>query len=57
MVPDKVLICSQAEESIAPRTLYSNHQMNNFFGRNLVFNDKEKNSLQRSAFNRKVFKE
>ena len=57
MVPDKVLICSQAEESIAPRTLYSNHQMNNFFGRNLVFNDKEKNSLQRNAFNRKVFKE
>ena len=57
MVPDKVLICSQAKESIAPRTLYSNHQMNNFFGRNLVFNDKEKKSLQRSAFNRKVFKE
>ena len=31
--------------------------MNKFFGCDVALNDKEKNSLQRSAFNRKVFKE
>ena len=37
-VPDKVLICSQAKEKSRPEAIYSNRQMNEFFGKNLVAN-------------------
>ena len=35
-VPDKVLICSKASEGSMPISLYSNRQMNNFFGCDVV---------------------
>ena len=39
MVPDKVLIYSKTSEASAPKSLYSNRQMNNFFGCNVVKTD------------------
>jgi len=35
-VPDKVLIVSKPSEAIAPRSLYSNRGMNEFFGGDIV---------------------
>ena len=35
-MPDKVLICSKANEAQAPKSIYSNKQMNTFFGCNVV---------------------
>ena len=39
-VPDKVLIFSKTSEASAPKSLYSNHRMNEFFGCNVVEKDK-----------------
>ena len=39
MVPDKVLIYSKTSESSAPKSLYSNRQMNTFFGCDFVKTD------------------
>jgi len=35
-LPDKVLICTKAQEGKAPKSIYSNMQMNAFFGCDLV---------------------
>ena len=38
-VPDKVLIFSKTSEASAPKSLYSNRQMNKFFGCDVVKTD------------------
>ena len=35
-VPDKVLICTQVREDGFTKSIYSNYQMNKFFGSNIV---------------------
>ena len=48
-VPDKVLIMSKTSEASAPKSLYSNRQMNELFGCDVVYSDK----LYRSQKSRK----
>ena len=46
-VPDKVLICTQALEAAAPKSVYSNQQMNTFFGCDVVRSGKRHIKLPR----------
>ena len=53
-VPDSVLISSLATESKAPLTIYSNRQMNNFFGCDTIFKDR---MSKNRPLQRRIFKE
>ena len=43
-MPDKVLILSKTSEASAPKSLYSNRQMNDFFGCDVVNSEKRNRS-------------
>ena len=66
-VPDKVLICSKKGDERTPDNLYSNREMNRFFGTDIVLNDhrsgriegvsRSKTRVRRSCLTQRVFHE
>lgn len=47
-LPDKVLITTQASEAQAPRSVYSNTHINNFFGCDVVSDDKANQMMKQN---------
>ena len=58
-VPDKVIIYSKTSEASAPKSLYSNRQMNTFFGCDVVKSDaisrREKSTVTKAPSKRTIF--
>ena len=58
-VPDKVLICKEPQEGLNPKCIYSNRKMNEFFGKNIVQAQQQKqtkNSFKKSPMGLSIFR-